>query len=56
MISSIFLTPAKSNPLSGTIADILEQSTIVKDIVDSNKIKIVSAFYDIETGVVTFLE
>lgn len=53
--SSIVEETAK-NSVSQTIQDILNRSTIIKELVETNKIKIVGAFYDIETGKVTFME
>jgi carbonic anhydrase len=44
---------AKNN-VKLTIQDILNQSEIIKELVDSGKIKIVGAFYDVETGKVLF--
>lgn len=46
-------TTVKNN-VKITIQDILSKSSIIKEMVNSNKIKIVSAFYDIETGNVVF--
>lgn len=44
------------NNVKNTIKDILERSSIVKEMVQENKIKITGAFYDIETGSVTFMD
>lgn len=46
---------AKNN-VQITIADILSKSAIIKEMVEAGKVAIVGAFYDIETGVVTFVE
>jgi len=46
---------AKNN-INQTIKDILSRSEIIKELVDSNEIKIIGAFYDIETGKVTFMQ
>lgn len=45
---------AKNN-VNNTIKNILNRSEIIKELNDSGVIKIVGAFYDIETGKVTFL-
>jgi carbonic anhydrase len=39
-----------------TITDILNRSDIIRELVHEKKVAIVGAFYDIETGLVTFLE
>jgi carbonic anhydrase len=44
------------NSVQITIADILKNSTIISEMVKENKIAIVGAFYDIETGVVSFTD
>lgn len=44
------------NSVNQTIQDILKRSSIVKELVETNQIKIVGAFYNIETGVVTFID
>lgn len=46
---------AKNN-VRNTIKDILDRSSIIKEFVDINQIKIVGAFYNIETGSVIFLD
>ncbi len=43
------------NSIAITITDILHKSTIINEMVEEKKITIVGAFYDIETGVVSFL-
>lgn len=43
------------NSVKITIEDIIKGSEIIKEMVESKKIAIVGAFYDIETGVVSFL-
>ncbi|HOJ17120.1 MAG: carbonic anhydrase [Ignavibacteriales bacterium] len=40
--------------MQNTVTDILNKSPIIKELVDSGSIKIVTAFYDIETGKVFF--
>jgi len=47
---------AAKNNIQITISDILGKSEIIKEMVDQKKIAIVGAFYDIETGSVTFVE
>ncbi len=42
--------------IKNTIKDILERSSIISEKVKENKIKIVGAFYDIETGEVLFMD
>ncbi len=44
------------NNVKLTIADILAKSHSIREMVDDHKIVILGAFYDIETGVVTFME
>lgn len=39
-----------------TINDILNRSSIIRELVSDKKVAIVGAFYDIETGAVTFME
>lgn len=39
-----------------TIRDILEQSDIIRTLVDQGQVKITGAFYDITTGQVTFMD
>jgi carbonic anhydrase len=46
---------AKNN-VNITIGDITNKSDIIREMVNEHKIAIVGAFYDIETGVVTFME
>jgi carbonic anhydrase len=46
---------AKIN-VTKTIIDIIERSEIVKELVHTNQISIVGAFYDIETGEVVFID
>lgn len=46
---------AKNN-VKMTINDIVAKSEIIKEMIHEEKIKIVGAFYDIETGIVTFME
>jgi carbonic anhydrase len=46
---------AKNN-IKITIEDILKKSSIIKEMEEAKKIEIKGAFYDIETGVVTFME
>jgi carbonic anhydrase len=45
-----------NNNVRLTINDILKRSDIIREFVAEKKIAITGAFYDIETGVVTFLE
>lgn len=47
---------AAQNNVKITIEDILKKSEIVSEMVHEKKIAIVGAFYDIEKGVVTFME
>lgn len=42
--------------IKNTIKDILERSAHIRELVHENKIKIVGAFYDIETGEVIFMD
>ncbi|MDO5523059.1 MAG: carbonic anhydrase [Bacteroidia bacterium] len=44
------------NNVLATIDDIKEQSEIVKGLIEKGQIKIVPAYYDLETGVVDFFE
>jgi carbonic anhydrase len=44
------------NSVNLTITDILAKSKVIRELVDEHKIAIVGAFYDIENGVVTFME
>jgi carbonic anhydrase len=44
------------NNVKMTIADILKKSKIINELSEENKIILIGAFYDIETGVVTFME
>lgn len=46
---------AKSNVLM-TIGDILNRSEIIHEFVNDKRVAIIGAFYDIETGIVTFME
>jgi carbonic anhydrase len=46
---------AKNN-VEITIADILSKSAIISEFVHEKKVAIIGAFYDIETGVVSFME
>ncbi len=39
-----------------TIADILKQSTVISELVSDGKVKIVGAFYDLNTGSVSFMD
>jgi len=43
------------NNIKMTIADILERSPVISELVKENKVKIVGAYYDITTGKVTFM-
>jgi carbonic anhydrase len=44
------------NNVKLTMNDILNRSDIIRELVNDKKVAIVGAFYDIETGIVTFLE
>ncbi len=44
------------NSVKITMNDLLSKSEIIREMVKENKVKIVGAFYDIETGVATFME
>jgi len=44
------------NSVKITISDILSKSDIIREMVKEKKVAILGAFYDIETGVITFLE
>ncbi|NOU46515.1 MAG: carbonic anhydrase [Bacteroidales bacterium] len=44
------------NSVDITIADILAKSKVIREMFDEHKIAIVGAYYDIETGVVTFMK
>ncbi|MGE0076464.1 MAG: carbonic anhydrase [Bacteroidales bacterium] len=46
---------AKNN-VKITIQDILSKSEVVSEMVHEGKVKIIGAFYDVETGIVTFME
>ena len=46
---------AKNN-IQLTINDILNKSEIIRELVDEKKVAISGAFYDIESGVVTFID
>jgi len=50
----IYEETAKNN-VRKTIQDILSRSEIIKELTDSNQIKIAGAYYDIETGKVYFV-
>jgi carbonic anhydrase len=42
------------NSVKITIKDIMDKSDIIREVVHNNTVAIVAAFYDIETGIVTF--
>ncbi len=44
------------NNVKMTIDDIMKKSEIIREFVEEKKVSIIGAFYDIETGVVTFME
>ncbi|MBI4946339.1 MAG: carbonic anhydrase [Bacteroidetes bacterium] len=44
------------NNVKNTIKDILNRSEIISEMVNEKKLKIIGAFYDIETGSVSFIE
>ncbi|MFN8361886.1 MAG: carbonic anhydrase [Candidatus Kapaibacterium sp.] len=44
------------NNVKLTIADILHRSDVIREFVEAKKVAIVGAYYDIETGTVTFME
>jgi carbonic anhydrase len=50
------LDETSKNSVKATIADILKQSAVIKELVKENKVKIVGAFYDITTGKVIFMD
>jgi carbonic anhydrase len=44
------------NNVKLTIAHILAKSPVISDLVKENKVKIVGAYYDVSSGIVTFME
>ncbi|HEY9113417.1 MAG TPA: carbonic anhydrase [Bacteroidales bacterium] len=50
------LEETSKNNARMTVDDILVRSPVIKQLVDENKIQVVSAFYDISTGKVIFLD
>ncbi|MBC5991508.1 carbonic anhydrase family protein [Pontibacter cellulosilyticus] len=46
---------SKAN-VANTVQNIKQRSPILREMADKNEIKIVGAFYDMETGIVTFVE
>jgi len=50
------LDETAKNNVKMTIADILRESSVLKELISENKVKIVGAYYDITTGKVTFLD
>lgn len=50
------LDASAKNNVKMTIADILKGSPVINELVDSGKLKIVGAYYDITTGRVTFMD
>jgi carbonic anhydrase len=51
-----FIDETAKNSVKKTMQDLLDRSEIIRVMVHEGKIKIVGAFYDIEIGVVTFME
>jgi carbonic anhydrase len=49
------ITSSSKKNIEHTIADILQQSPVIKELVKEGKVKIIGAFYDITTGKVIFL-
>ena len=49
------LNETSKNNVKMTIADILKSSTVISDLVNEGKLKLVGAYYDLTTGQVTFL-
>jgi carbonic anhydrase len=39
-----------------TSADILKESPVISEVLNKNKIKIVGGYYDITTGLVSFID
>lgn len=50
------LEETSKNNAQMTVDDILERSPVIKQLADENKIQVLSAFYDISTGRVIFLD
>ncbi|MFD2513700.1 carbonic anhydrase family protein [Pontibacter locisalis] len=51
-----FVTHVSKANVRNTVENIKQRSPILKEMADKNEIKIVGAFYDMETGVVEFIE
>ena len=49
------LNETSKNNVKMTIADILKSSSVINDLVNEDKLKLVGAYYDITSGQVTFL-
>ena len=49
------LNETSKNNVKMTIADILKTSSVISDLVNEDKLKLVGAYYDITSGQVTFL-
>ena len=54
--NSEFVQLVTESNVNITINDILERSSVLKDLEQRGKIKIAGALYDMDTGVVTFQE
>ncbi|MEJ8801873.1 carbonic anhydrase family protein [Pontibacter sp. H249] len=51
-----YITHVSKANVMNTVQNIKQRSPILKEMADKNEIKIVGAFYDMETGIVEFLE
>ena len=49
-----FVNSVANNNLNNSINDIKSHSSILKEMIDSDKVSICSAMYDVETGIVNF--
>jgi carbonic anhydrase len=54
--NSNFINETSKNSVKNTMKDLVDRSEIICEMVHKEKVKIVGAFYDIETGVVTFMD
>ena len=54
--TDLMLDDTAKNNVKMTIADILENSPVIAELIKDNKVKIVGAYYDLTSGKVTFME
>jgi carbonic anhydrase len=52
----LMMTETAKKNVELTIADILKQSSVIRELVKDGKVKIVGAFYDLTTGKVNFID